>query len=117
LAIKVPQDLTIVGSDGIEKMDIQNLYDSSRLQTVLASDDSDVRLICVQVRRYIVASFGGPICQIDPGTSYAVTMDPGVGTKPFEQRARIGFTLIRVAKDSVISQTARTATCKRRQAR
>jgi hypothetical protein len=38
-----------------------------------------LRLICGHVRRNIVTSFGGVVCQITPGTWHAVMMDQRVG--------------------------------------
>lgn len=70
VAIHHPPVLT-----GIEKMDIQNLRDSQKLKDILSAYEGELRLICGHVHRNIVASFGGVICQIAPGTSHAVTLD------------------------------------------
>ena len=60
---------------GIEKMDIQNLRDSARLEAILSGYPGELRLICGHVHRNIVAPFGSIICQIAPGVSHAVSMD------------------------------------------
>ena len=60
---------------GIEKMDIQNLRDSRKLQSILSGYDGELRLTCGHVHRNIVAPFGDVMCQIAPGVSHAVTTD------------------------------------------
>jgi hypothetical protein len=60
-------------------MDIQNLRDAQKLQTLLSDYKGELRLVCGQIHRNITAMFGGVICQIAPGTSHAVTMDLCVG--------------------------------------
>ena len=60
---------------GIEKMDIQNLRESAKLEEILSGYSGELRLICGHVHRNIVASFGSNICQIAPGVSHAVSMD------------------------------------------
>ncbi len=60
---------------GIEKVDMNNLRDSSQLQSILSRYPGELRLICGHVHRNIVALFGSVICQIAPGISHAVTMD------------------------------------------
>ncbi|MCK0104479.1 hypothetical protein [Pseudohalocynthiibacter sp. F2068] len=74
VAIHHPPVLT-----GIEKMDIQNLRDSRKLQTILSEYQGELRLVCGHVHRNIVAPFGSVIYQIAPGTSHAVTLDLRVG--------------------------------------
>ncbi len=74
VAIHHPPILT-----GKEKMDIQNLRDSGKLQTILSGYQGQLRLVCGHVHRNIVALFGSVICQIGPGTSHAVSMDLRVG--------------------------------------
>lgn len=74
VAIHHPPILT-----GLEKMDIQNLRDSRKLQTILSGYQGELKLVCGHVHRNITALFGGVICQIAPGTSHAVTMDLRVG--------------------------------------
>jgi Icc protein len=64
---------------GIEKMDIQNLRESTELQAILSSYEGELRLVCGHVHRNIVAPFGNVICQIGPGVSHAVSMDLRVG--------------------------------------
>ncbi len=64
---------------GIEKMDIQNLRDSRKLQTILSEYQGELKLVCGHVHRNITAMFGSVICQIAPGTSHAVSMDLRVG--------------------------------------
>ncbi|MCB2128235.1 MAG: phosphodiesterase [Rhodobacteraceae bacterium] len=60
---------------GIEKMDLQNLRDSTKLKAILSGYSGELRLTCGHVHRNIVAPFGSVICQIGPGVSHAVTMD------------------------------------------
>jgi Icc protein len=60
---------------GIEKMDIQNLRESERLETILSHHPGEVRLVCGHMHRSIVAPFGSIICHISPGVSHAVSMD------------------------------------------
>jgi len=74
VAIHHPPILT-----GIEKMDIQNLRDSRKLQTILSEYHGELKLVCGHIHRNIIASFGSVICQIAPGTSHAVSMDLRVG--------------------------------------
>ena len=64
---------------GIEKMDIQNLRDSERFESILSSHDGELRLICGHMHRNIVAQFGSVVCQIAPGVSHAVSMDQREG--------------------------------------
>ncbi len=60
---------------GKEKMDIQNLRESSALKDIVSAYQGELKLICGHVHRNIVTLFGNVICQIAPGTSHAVTMD------------------------------------------
>lgn len=78
---------------GIEKMDIQNLRDSRRLQTILSGYRGELRLICGHVHRNIVAPFGNVTCQIAPGVSHAVTMDLRVGAPNCLTKEPGGFLL------------------------
>ncbi|MEP0944319.1 MAG: phosphodiesterase [Rhizobiaceae bacterium] len=64
---------------GIEKMDIQNLRDSQKLQTILSNHPGEVRLVCGHMHRNIVTPFGSVICQIAPGVSHAVSLDQREG--------------------------------------
>jgi 3',5'-cyclic AMP phosphodiesterase CpdA len=74
VAIHHPPVLT-----GIEKMDIQNLRESRKLQNILSDYQGELRLVCGHIHRNIVAPFGKVICQIAPGTSHAVSMDLRAG--------------------------------------
>jgi 3',5'-cyclic AMP phosphodiesterase CpdA len=64
---------------GIEKMDIQNLRDSTELKEILSGYKGELKLICGHVHRNIVGQFGNKVCQIAPGVSHAVTMDLRTG--------------------------------------
>ncbi|SLN60656.1 3',5'-cyclic adenosine monophosphate phosphodiesterase CpdA [Roseovarius litorisediminis] len=63
---------------GKQKMDIQNLRESSVFKDILSAYQGELKLICGHVHRNIVTLFGDVICQIAPGTSHAVTMDQRV---------------------------------------
>ncbi|MDE0521964.1 MAG: phosphodiesterase [Boseongicola sp.] len=78
---------------GIEKMDIQNLRDSCRLQSILSAYQGELRLVCGHVHRNIVAPFGDVICQIAPGVSHAVSMDLRVGAPHCLTKEPGGFLL------------------------
>ena len=78
---------------GKEKMDIQNLRDSTKLRQILSGYQGEVKLICGHVHRNIVTLFGNVICQIAPGTSHAVTMDQRVDAPNCLTREPGGFLL------------------------
>lgn len=88
VAIHHPPVLT-----GIEKMDIQNLRNSKKLQTILSKFQGELRLVCGHIHRNIVAPFGNVICQIAPGTSHAVSMDLRVGAPNCLTKEPGGFLL------------------------
>ena len=60
---------------GIEKMDIQNLRESRKLQKILSDYGGELKLVCGHIHRNIVTTFGGVLCHIAPGTSHAVSLD------------------------------------------
>lgn len=64
---------------GLERMDVQNLRDSQKLEAILSGYHGELKLICGHVHRNIVAPFGRVTCQIAPGISHAVAMDLRVG--------------------------------------
>ena len=78
---------------GIERMDIQNLRDGRRLQSILSAYQGELRLVCGHVHRNIVAPFGTVICQIGPGVSHAVSLDLRVGAPNCLTKEPGGFLL------------------------
>ena len=60
---------------GIKKMDIQNLRESKKLETVLSNYQGELKLVCGHIHRNISTRFGNVMCQIAPGTSHAVSLD------------------------------------------
>lgn len=97
VAIHHPPFLT-----GKEKMDIQNLRDSGKLQSILSGYQGQLRLVCGHVHRNIVALFGGVICQIGPGTSHAVSMDLRVGAPNCLTKEPGGF-LLHEIRDGILT--------------
>ena len=78
---------------GIEKMDIQNLRESTQLERILSGYKGALRLTCGHIHRNIVAPFGNVICQIAPGVSHAVTMDLRAGAPNCLTKEPGGFLL------------------------
>ncbi|EET47666.1 phosphodiesterase [Thalassobium sp. R2A62] len=87
---------------GIEKMDIQNLRESTQLQAILSGYKGELRLTCGHIHRNIVAPFGGVICQISPGVSHAVTMDLRTGAPNCLTKEPGGF-LLHEMRDGIMS--------------
>jgi Icc protein len=87
---------------GIEKMDVQNLRESTQLQAILSGYKGELRLTCGHVHRNIVAPFGNVICQIAPGVSHAVTMDLRTGASNCLTKEPGGF-LLHEMRDGIMS--------------
>ncbi len=87
---------------GIEKMDIQNLRDSGKLEAILSGYSGELRLICGHVHRNIVAPFGSIICQIAPGVSHAVSMDLRPGAPNCLTKEPGGF-LLHEVRNGIVS--------------
>ena len=89
---------------GIEKMDIQNLRESSKLQNILSDYQGDLKLACGHIHRNIVARFGSVICQIGLGTSHAVSLDLRVGAPNCLTKEPGGF-LLHETRGGILSHT------------
>ncbi|EFL88484.1 phosphodiesterase [Ahrensia sp. R2A130] len=89
---------------GIEKMDIQNLRESRKLQSILSDHEHELRLICGHVHRNIVAHFGGAICQVAPGISHAVTMDLREGAANCLSKEPGGF-MLHETRNGIVSHS------------
>lgn len=89
---------------GLEKMDIQNLRESKKLQSILSDYQGDLKLACGHIHRNIVAHFGSVICQIAPGTSHAVSMDLRVGAPNCLTKEPGGF-LLHEMRGGILSHT------------
>jgi Icc protein len=87
---------------GIEKMDVQNLRESTQLQAILSGYKGELRLTCGHVHRNIVAPVGNVICQIAPGVSHAVTMDLRTGASNCLTKEPGGF-LLHEMRDGIMS--------------
>jgi|TARA_B110000977_G_scaffold84458_1_gene112778 3',5'-cyclic AMP phosphodiesterase CpdA len=99
VAIHHPPILT-----GIEKMDIQNLRDSRKLQTILSEYRGELKLVCGHVHRNITAIFGSVICQIAPGTSHAVAMDLRKGAQNCLSKEPSAF-LLHEMRDGILTHS------------
>ncbi len=56
-------------------MDIQNLRDSRKLQSILSAYPGELKLVCGHIHRNITTLLGSVFYQIAPGTSHAVNID------------------------------------------